>query len=667
MMSARAAFVRATALGLAVVLSLLATVIFGVTPASAEDDLLIESDTEFMVNLEASALDVEAVYRLTNDKPPTVTESSTEDFFFTNFAFLALAAATDLTVIVDGEVATLDRSVIRESRQFELVTVELPERLAFGESMTAVARYTIPNGDARSSDPVRVSSSYLAFPVYACCDPGKASLRIEIPSTFGLDLTGDDPGFVRRTIDGRIVLEVTELGDPQAVNTFIFGRNDAELVLTNLEVDGNAVEIQSWPDDPDWADFVSQSLTDTIPALEDLIGVPWPLGKELRIVQTATPYLFGYAGWYNHQGAVIEMGEQLNDQALAHEVSHVWLSDDLFDSHWINEGLAEFFAQEAIRLRGGLPVAPVVDPATGLFAQPLNQWQRPVGEATIAEAERERYGYASSWYVMETVAEQIGVLGLADVLAAARNGEISYAAGDVPETDPEAWTSWQRFMDLVQERGEWDGVENLFRERVVTAEDSAMLEVRARARDRYRAFAAETAGWQPPLGVRSAMTTWTFSAAVEQMDAAAAIFGSARRDIVSLATELELPVLPQVRTAYEASRSLEDLVTTEKVAGRQRQSLETIRDVTQRADEPQGWRTRLGLRGKDIDAQLAEIRAAYEADDAAQVDSRASELTQVLNDAADAGQRTAILVAVIVVAALAALLTLFGNRLRRER
>lgn len=642
-------------------------IVFGAAaPAAAEDELIIESDAEFVVDVAAMELDVEVLFNLTNDKPPTVTETSTEDFFFENFAFLVLGAATDITVTVDGQIAGTTREGIVGNQQFDLISVELPERLGYEESVDATVRYRIPNGDARSRDPVRVSSSYLAFPVYACCDSGRAALRVILPDSFGLDLVGEDPGFVQSVANGEITLAVRDLAAPQAVNVFIFGRNDAELVLTDIDIAGNAVQIQSWPDDPQWAEFVESSVTGTLPVLEDLIGEPWPLDRALRVVQTATPYLFGYAGWYNHQGAVIEIGEDLNDQALAHEISHVWFSDDLFDSHWINEGLAEFYAQAAVQARGQLAGAPVVDPPNGLFSQPLNQWVRPIGEPTAADTERERYGYGASWFVMDSISNQIGISGLADVLTAARRGEISYAAGDAIESDPDAWRSWQRFLDLVEERGGWAGVEPLFRERVVAADEVALLDQRAAARQRYAAFATESGDWNPPLGVRSSMTTWMFTDAVAQMDAAALVLAENRDDIAAQAAALGLPVISSVQTAYEASQSLDDLALTQDVADRQKVSLETIASVTELVDAPRDWRTRLGLRGKNPEAQLAEVRAAYEADDSTTLDSAAAELTQVMTDAADAGEWVAILVGLIVLGVLAVLLTLFGYRLRRR-
>ena len=51
---------------------------------------------------------------------------------------------------------------------------------------------------------------------------------------------------------------------------------------------------------------------DGLPALEELIGRPWPVDGDLDIIETVAPYLYGYAGWYDGALGQIEIGDELD-------------------------------------------------------------------------------------------------------------------------------------------------------------------------------------------------------------------------------------------------------------------------------------------------------------------------------------------------------------------
>ena len=57
------------------------------------------------------------------------------------------------------------------------------------------------------------------------------------------------------------------------------------------------------------------------------------------MVETASPYLYGYAGWYMPFESVIEVGDELDQHVMLHELAHIWFNDDLFEGRWINEAL----------------------------------------------------------------------------------------------------------------------------------------------------------------------------------------------------------------------------------------------------------------------------------------------------------------------------------------
>jgi len=628
--------------------------------AAAEDDLIIESETLFRPEPEGSRLVVEHSFDLLSDRPQLVREDEIEDFYFTSFAFFLLADAQDLEVTtpVFGQAIplTVERTAVDGSPGIELVTVELIERLGFGERAHVDVTYEVQSGEARSDDPVRITDSYVAFPVYACCDSGRTSLRIEVPLRFSLDVRGDDTDFAFDQTDEMRVLTRSEIDEPTMFNAFIFGRDDAELTVSAVEVDGDRIQIEAWPDDVAWANFVRDAVLEHVPRLEEAINQPWPQGDELRIVETTTPYLFGYAGWYRHQDDVIEVGETLNEQILVHELTHAWFSDELFDSRWINEGLAEYFAGEVV----GVPQLQLPK-RNSFFAQPLTEWTRPTGVATPVQDSQEQYGYAASRLVIESVVDEIGRDGLEAVLDANNKGEISFLAGDEIESDAEAWRSWQRFMDLVQERGGWDGVDELFEEWVATPEEAATLTVRSETHRLFDAFEQETVAWPTPVGVRSALTVWSFDEVVSLMAAARPVY-AAGAELGRESVQLDLPVPVRIRTSYAASTSTEDLAAVAALIEQQRLTLAQITDVTALVDAEQGLLERVGLRGSDLQVQLDALRTAYLADDVDRMNEIAAEIRTTKDDARTGGLRVVVLVGLGLVVVLGLASLWFGSK-----
>ena len=55
-----------------------------------------------------------------------------------------------------------------------------------------------------------------------------------------------------------------------------------------VDVAGVSLLLNGFKDDPKWADFVAEQVTVGLPALEELVGTPWPGGLE-RIREDASP------------------------------------------------------------------------------------------------------------------------------------------------------------------------------------------------------------------------------------------------------------------------------------------------------------------------------------------------------------------------------------------
>jgi len=642
------------AFGVAVVFTVLALAVFP-GAAAAEDDLIIDSETVFLPEPETGRLLVEHSFDLLNDRPQLVREEEVEDFFFTSFAFYLLADAQDLTVttpLFGRNIALeVERVAVEGSPGIQVATVKLADRLGFEERSRIEVTYVVQSGEARSDDPVRITDSYIAFPVYACCDPGRTKLRIEVPLRFSLDVKGDDTEFEFDQTEDTRILTRSDIDEPTMFNAFIFGRDDAELTVSSVEIDGDRIQIEAWPDDHEWASFVRDAVLEFVPRLEDEIDLPWPQGDELRIVETTTPYLFGYAGWYRHQDDVIEVGESLDEAILAHELTHAWFSDELFNSRWINEGLAEFFTGQVM----GVPQLQKPQ-RSSFFAQPLSEWTRPTGVSSPFQDSREQYGYAASRLVIETVVDEIGRDGLGAVLDANSSGEISFRAGDLVETDAEAWRSWQRFMDLVQERGGWEDVDELFEEWVATPEQAATITVRRETHRLFDEFEQETVAWPAPVGLRSALTLWSFDEAVSLMAFARPVY-AAGAELGRESVRLDLPVPDRIQNAYAASTSAEDFANVEMLIEQQRVTLSEITEIAALVEAPRSVLDRLGLRGTDQVAQMDKLRAAYVVDDTDRMNEIAAEIRATNDNARSDGLRTLVIagLALLVFLSLASL------------
>ncbi len=78
----------------------------------------------------------------------------------------------------------------------------------------------------------------------------------------------------------------------------------------------------SWPNDPEWEAFAAKTIAQGVPALEALVGQPWPVKGQLKVIEAVTPYLRGYSGWFSPSTNTIEIGERLDAESMLHELAH---------------------------------------------------------------------------------------------------------------------------------------------------------------------------------------------------------------------------------------------------------------------------------------------------------------------------------------------------------
>jgi hypothetical protein len=266
----------------------------------------------------------------------------------------------------------------------------------------------------RDPVPWRVNEAYAGFVAFGLGDEGQVTLRISQPFGYEFDEFTDLAGFEVSEPDPFGTVVHTRSGLSQDTRITVGMANDDRLVSRPLDVDGVDLQLRSWPDDPEWADFAAATVERGLPALEELIGIEWPIEGSFDVRQTVEPTLSGYAGWFDAASNEIAVGEALDADTIYHELSHAWFNRRLSPERWVTEGFAQTYAAELVRRDGAEARVPSEPDVENPFARPLTEW-------TALDTERavEEYGYTTSFWVVDALVDEIGFDRTRDVIASA--------------------------------------------------------------------------------------------------------------------------------------------------------------------------------------------------------------------------------------------------------
>lgn len=109
--------------------------------------------------------------------------------------------------------------------------------------------------------------------------------------------------------------------------------------------------------------------------------------------------------------------------------------------------------------------------------------------------------------MLRDLSGEIGMRGLAEVIAAVADRTIAYRGDPDPERAAGP-ADWRRLLDLLEEVGGSELADDVFSAHVVTEAQAALMEERERARDAYRELGEAGLEWSPPTAVRLAMDDW---------------------------------------------------------------------------------------------------------------------------------------------------------------
>ncbi len=629
--------------------------------------------------------------------------------FFDAYGVAVPLGAENIVATRNGSVLNGTLEPDPEFPAFSPYRIDLGTQLFSGQSTTLQVTYDHLGAAPRDPVPWRINEAYAGFIAFGLGDEGLVTVRITQPFGYEFDEFTDLTGFDTSAPDGfGTVVHTRGAMTEDDVITVSLANND-RLVSRALTVDGVDIELRSWPDDPEWADFAAARVEAGIPALESLIGSPWPVDGNFDVRQSLEPNLAGYAGWFDLQSSEIAVGEELDADTIYHELSHAWFNGRVSPERWFTEGLAQVYAAELIRLDGEVPRTATVPSPDDPVAQPLTDWG-DVG----SPREVEEYGYNASFWVLDALIDEIGFESSGEVVDALATAASPYGGEGVafPTRD------WQRAYDMLVEVGGSAGAGDLFRAHVVNAEDAPLIEQRDRAATEVAGLAERSAPWTLPLGVRNSLELWEIDdtvdgvvaadqvlelrstlASIEEAvgidepdDPAAAAYASAPRQDAAgvdfsaptelLAQAIEVGATLEVLAdridvladdaeatppVLGAVSGVDDFASGVEAADAQVLALERIIEVDDQLDAASGFVVAVGRWGSGIESDLDTARSEVEAGNSADALTALESADEQIDELAASGALRLALAGALVLALLFVLLLLRRSRNRRTR
>lgn len=624
---------RISSLLLALFVAVPITVVAGAIPtAQAADGLSFRNTTTYTVDALSGVVHVLAEVELTN----TITDKRDGNYinrrYFTGFSLpVPVGAVNPVAATTGGSALGVTGRLIDGNGSFYILDIDLAKNLFYKESTQVNVTYDITGLPPRSENPSRVNTAYAAFNAFGVGDDGKVTVRVVVPPGFEVDTFGDEAIITQE--DGNTVYTATEIPNPDEFDIFISARNDDGLTQTTVTTpDVDQFNVRAWPGDTDWQAFVTTQIEDGVPVLSTLVGQLWPIDETVEVREAYTPYLYGYAGWFSASENEIEIGEDLDQEVVLHELSHAWFNDNWFADRWLSEGFAQVYSNKAVSAMGGEALSPAAISATDPGKVTLNDWGDP--NFTDGADEVEDFGYNASFFVVQQVLDEIGDDKMREVLAAVADRTIAYR-GEAKAETLDQLTDWRRFLDLVDEVGGAENADELIADYVVTSSQGAQLDERADARELYQQLVAEGGTWAAPLLVREKMSIWSFTSAATAIDDANGVL-DLRDELDAKSAQLGSSYPGDLEATYEAADS-----SLDDARAAVQQQIDTADSVLAAVAEDaanDGVLDKVGLIGTNLPALLDEAKAALAKGNHVVARAKAQEVVDTVEKAPDVGK-----------------------------
>ena len=523
------------------------------------------------------------------------------------------------------------------------VRVTFAKGVFFEQSYAYQVSFDLPDPGGAPARNLRISPSIVAFPIWAfgsSREPG-GSVTVILPSGFNPSVQGEN--LVASTgSTGQIILSTISLPDPFNFFAYVSADRPGAFgdTLLSVPVGGKpaSINVRSWQDDPDWGTVMSKLMTDGLPALQRLVGLPYPAPGTLVVEEAATSRLGEYAGVYNNLTASIRIRYDADAYVALHEAAHVWFNADLFRDRWIGEAFAEFYGEQAAKSIGASGAAFDLTDKLLVNRIPLNDW----GAIGAVDIGVEEYAYAATYHLALLIFARTDLAGLQAVWRGVSKAEMAYQPvhGDgTPQTGVDLHLAgWQELLDLLDART-GATFDDLWTAWVVNSQQQPFMVARSAARKHYAAVVTQAGPWNLPTDLRYAMGSWQFDAAEADLVLADAVL-TTRDRIAAQASGLGLTPPAALQQAFEGKSGLP---AAKQEAGLEITALAAISKAADRLAQKSSLLESIGLLGSDPRVDLDAARTAFEADQPDAATRDAERALAVRGGAEEVGKTRALL------------------------
>lgn len=632
---------------------------------AATPDVTLIGRATYDVRPDEHRVAVSVAITATNRLHDTITRQYTIDR-----AYLVVPpAATNLHLA--APTGTPSVTVTSRTAANQIVLLRFGSRLAAGRSMGLTLTFDLADPGGAPDRALRVSPSLVRFSAWGLGTDGVSgsSVTVQFPVGYVAEIGRGPLSGPTTTPDGHVRYASAVLSTPGTFVADLAADRPGALVSEKQSIVVGArtvtIDVLAWPDDPEWRARVTDLLVRGLPAMRAAIGVDWPIDPTFEVRESISASGTGAgdgagSGTFSASGARLNVLYTADPGTILRGEAHAWFNASLVADRWIADGFASLYAERVGAILNVPVTSAMLSERVVALAQPLNGW--------VAGTGADAFGYGASLQLARSIADRAGDGVLATVWRDALDRTAAYqptvAPGGGAVTSAEHSSGpvdWRSFLDLLEERS-GTSFESLWRAWVVRPSDAVLLDGRAATRTLYASTMAAAEPWVLPRTIRDAMRAWQFEDATTMLQQAVGLVGQ-RSSLASAADAAGLQLPGVLRQAFEGTGGLTaasaEAVTEQAVIAAY---------ASAAAAEPRNpdLFTRMGLIGKDPQAELAAARAAFAAGDLDGTARRADAAHQVWSQAADVG-RGRIISGAMMALALLALWWLLSSRRRASR
>lgn len=630
-------------------------------PAMAADGMTENGITTYEVLPSKQSVRVTIQLSIHNNMPST----STTDYFW-NLTQVAVEAQAK-SVKVASDAGAVTQRTTQSDKYYRYLELTYPN-VYYGQTRTVTVNYSIPAAP-HSASSFRAGKAYASL-----CAVGNGqdtgSISVIVPDVYTVNMVIGQTLPATDDSNGKQTFSTGSMAQPNKFWTCLDAENAAAFSASTVTAGGQSFDIQSWPEDLTWTSQIQSDVSGDVAKLMDLTGFSVP-GGIIVIREAGDNQLGDYAGFYNATTKSATIAEDTSPDVVAHELSHIWFNQNLFDARWLDEGFAVLSEQVA----GPGKYTKCTDPGAypGNGSPNLSNWVFLDIASTKQDQAVVDYQYRAACYILARLSSAIGPVRVKQVLAAANDGEIAYLGKSKTEKSPLSGPpiSTRTLLDLFDERGmvpagvgDINLAQNLL-ERYGILGDTTQLDARSAARTTYHELQTAAKGWALPLAVRSPMAKWEFDTAEAAMASAGEIL-DLREQIHQDVPGLKLDGT-KIQSKFEDASSQADLDALLALTQEEADAASKLAEANSMSKQHRGFLGSIGLVGTDFKPLIDKAATELKAIDPGPAAADATRVTNQIRASSNQGVlRIFLLLGILLLLLLAAVIAVLVIRSRRR-